>query len=117
MQLGSQIRDLRACDTAVRRIAPYLRAWDLPELCIGGGLAVAYTARETTPSLTSFAETVRAAAADTLPEVRVSCELGRWIVASAAVTLYTVGTVKHFPDGAAIAAVDGGMTDNMRVAL
>jgi diaminopimelate decarboxylase len=117
MHLGSQIRDLRVYETAVRNVAPYLRAWDLPELCVGGGLAVAYTARETAPSITDFAETVRRACADTLPAVRLTCELGRWIVASAAVTLYTVGTVKHSPDGATIAAVDGGMTDNMRVAL
>jgi len=117
MHLGSQIRDLRVYDTAVRTVAHYLRAWDLPELCVGGGLAVAYTARETAPSITEFAETVRRACADTLPAVRLTCELGRWIVAPAAVTLYTVGTVKHSPDGATIAAVDAGMTDNIRVAL
>ena len=52
-----------------------------------------------------------------MPALRLSCELGRWIAATAAVTLYTVGTVKHTPDGTTIAAVDGGMTDNMRVAL
>jgi diaminopimelate decarboxylase len=50
MHLGSQIRDLRVYETAVRTVAPYLRAWDLPELCVSGGLAVAYTARETAPS-------------------------------------------------------------------
>jgi diaminopimelate decarboxylase len=49
--------------------------------------------------------------------VRLICEPGRWIVAPAAVTLYIVGTVRHSPDGATIAAVDGGMTDNMREAL
>jgi len=117
MHLGSQIRDLRAYDVAVRKTVPYLRAWDLPELCVGGGLAVAYTANETAPSMASFAQTVDQACGDTLPAVRLSCELGRWIVASAAITLYTVGTVKHTPDGTTIAAVDGGMTDNMRVAL
>lgn len=117
MHLGSQIRDLRVYDTAARRIVPYLRTWELPELCAGGGLAVAYTTRDPAPSITGFAETVRRACDDILPGVRLTCELGRWIVASAAVTLYTVGSVKRFPDGAAIAAVDGGMTDNMRVAL
>lgn len=75
------------------------------------------TARETAPSMTGFAQTVRRACGDTPPAVRLSCELGRWIAASAAITLCTVGTVKRFPDGATIAAVDGGMTDNMRVAL
>lgn len=117
IHLGSQIRDLRAYDTAVRKTLPYLRAWGLPEFCVGGGLAVAYTAQETAPSISGFAETVRRACGDMLPAVRLTCELGRWIVASAAVTLYTVGSVKRFPDGATIAAVDGGMTDNIRVAL
>jgi diaminopimelate decarboxylase len=117
MHLGSQIRDLRVYDEAVRKTMPYLRAWDLNELCVGGGLAVAYTVSETAPSIVDFAQTVRQACSDTLPAVKLTCELGRWIVASAAITLYTVGTVKHFPDGATIAAVDGGMTDNMRVAL
>src|SRR5260370_15724194 len=117
MHLGSQIRDLRVYETAVRTVAPCLRSWDLPELCVGGGLAVAYTARETAPSIAEFAQTVRRACADALPAVRLTCELGRWIVAPAAVTLYTVGTVKHSPDGATIAAVGGGMTAHMRVAL
>lgn len=117
MHIGSQIRDLRVYQTAVHTVAPYLRAWDLAELCVGGGLAVAYTARETAPSITDFAESVRRACAGTLPSVRLTCELGRWIVAPAAVTLYTVGSVKRSPDGATIVAVDGGMTDNLRVAL
>jgi diaminopimelate decarboxylase len=117
MHLGSQIRDLRVFQSAIRLIAPYVRAFDLDELCVGGGLAVAYTAGQEAPGIDSFAGHVREACADTLPGVRLTCELGRWIVASAAVTLYTVGTVKHFADGARIAAVDGGMTDNMRVAL
>src|SRR5258707_14490156 len=41
MHLGSQIRDLRVYDTAVRTVAHYLRASDLPELCVGSGLAIA----------------------------------------------------------------------------
>jgi len=117
MHLGSQIRDMAAYHAAVRKIVPYLRAWNLSELCVGGGLAVAYKAGETAPGITDFAQTVRRACGDILPAVKLTCELGRWIVASAAITLYTVGTVKRFPDGATIAAVDGGMTDNLRVAL
>ena len=116
MHLGSQIRDMRVYETAVRTVAPYLRTRNLPELCVGGGLAVAYTARETAPGITEFAETVRRACVDTLPAVRLTCELGRWIAAPAAVTLYTVGTVKHSPDGATIAATDG-RADTMRLAL
>src|SRR5258708_9751782 len=66
MHLGSRIRDLRVYEPAVRTVAPYLRAWDLPELCVGGGVAVACTARETAPSLTEFPHTARPPCADTL---------------------------------------------------
>jgi diaminopimelate decarboxylase len=117
MHMGSQIRDLEVYEAAVRRILPYLRRWDLPELCVGGGLAVAYTELEPSPSVASFAEAIRRACQDTLPNLTLSCELGRWIAATAGITLYTIGTVKHTPGGTAIAAVDGGMADNMRVAL
>jgi diaminopimelate decarboxylase len=117
MHLGSQIRDLLAYQTAVGKVLPYLRAWQLRELCVGGGLAVAYTARESAPAIASFAQAISKAIPDTTTGLRISCELGRWIAATAAVTLYTVGTIKHTPDGTTIAAVDGGMTDNMRVAL
>src|SRR5260370_3513314 len=95
MHLGSQIRDLRVYETAVRTVAHYLRAWDLPELCAGGGLAVAYTARETAPSITEFAETVRRACADTLPAVRRTCQLARRVGPPAAAPLYTARTAKH----------------------
>ena len=48
---------------------------------------------------------------------RVSAEPGRAIAASAAVTLYTVGTVKDLPGLRTHVAVDGGMSDNPRPVL
>ena len=48
---------------------------------------------------------------------RVTAEPGRAIAARAAVTLYTVGTVKDIPDVRTYAAVDGGMSDNPRPVL
>jgi diaminopimelate decarboxylase len=42
---------------------------------------------------------------------------GRSIVAAAAVTLYTVGTIKHIPGVRTYLAVDGGMSDNPRPSL
>jgi diaminopimelate decarboxylase len=47
----------------------------------------------------------------------VTAEPGRSIVASAAVTLYTVGTVKDLPGVRTYVAVDGGMSDNPRPVL
>ena len=48
---------------------------------------------------------------------RLSIEPGRAIVAAAAVTLYTVGTIKELPGIRTYVAVDGGMSDNVRPAL
>ena len=50
-------------------------------------------------------------------DVRVTAEPGRSIVASAAVTLYTVGTIKPLEGIRTYIAVDGGMSDNPRPAL
>ena len=49
--------------------------------------------------------------------VNVSVEPGRPIVAAAAITVYTVGIVKHIPDVRTYVAVDGGMSDNPRPVL
>ena len=48
---------------------------------------------------------------------RIVLEPGRSIVASAAVTLYTVGSVKEIPGFRSYVSVDGGMPDNPRYAL
>ena len=47
----------------------------------------------------------------------VSVEPGRALVAAAAVTLYTVGTIKRIPGVRTYIAVDGGMSDNPRPVL
>jgi diaminopimelate decarboxylase len=48
---------------------------------------------------------------------RVTAEPGRAIAARAAVTLYTVGTIKDIPGVRTYVAVDGGMSDNPRPVL
>src|SRR5207237_8432980 len=48
---------------------------------------------------------------------RITAEPGRSIAATAAVTLYRVGTVKEIPDVRTYVAVDGGMSDNPRPVL
>ena len=49
--------------------------------------------------------------------VEVVVEPGRALTANAALTLYRVGSIKRTPGGPAFAAVDGGMSDNIRPAL
>src|SRR6202044_3895821 len=48
------------------------------------------------------------------PSVRITAEPGRSIVAAAAITLYTVGTVKRLPGIRTYVSVDGRMSDNPR---
>ena len=57
------------------------------------------------------------AAAGVDPATRITAEPGRSIVATAGITLYTVGTVKHLPGIRTYVSVDGGMSDNPRPVL
>jgi diaminopimelate decarboxylase len=52
-----------------------------------------------------------------LPDVRVSLEPGRAVVANAVIAAYEVMAVKRRPDGQVFVAVAGGMSDNPRPAL
>jgi diaminopimelate decarboxylase len=85
---------------------------------LGGGLGVQYTeAQPSPPSIEEYVTTlVRAAHAHGIgPERRLLIEPGRALCASAAVTLYTVESVKQ--NVSRWVAVDGGMSDNLRPML
>jgi diaminopimelate decarboxylase len=117
--IGSQIFALDSFRKAMGVLAGFFAPLRLPELCLGGGLGVAYVAGEPTPSIADWAAVARQAAADAgIPDdVRLSAEPGRAIVAAAAITCYTVGTVKHLPGIRTYVSVDGGMSDNPRPVL
>jgi diaminopimelate decarboxylase len=115
--IGSQVFVAGFFAQAVRALAPFVNAFELPELSIGGGLGVAYVEGETNPSIREWAEVVKFACHDAGIEARVTAEPGRAIVARAAVTLYRVGTVKTLPGVRTYVAVDGGMSDNPRPVL
>ena len=87
------------------------------EISIGGGLGVAYVEGEEAPSITEWAQSIRAAAERHEIHSKISVEPGRAITAAAAITLYTVGTIKDIPGIRTYVAVDGGMSDNPRPIL
>jgi diaminopimelate decarboxylase len=91
----------------------------LAELVVGGGLGVPYVNGESAPTQREWAEATRTACAKAgvAPATRISAEPGRSIVATAGLTLYTVGTVKHLPGIRTYVSVDGGMSDNPRPVL
>jgi diaminopimelate decarboxylase len=116
--IGSQIFDVAGFDEEVRVLVDFTREDDFDELCVGGGLGVAYVAGESTLSIGQWGEAVRKSAGEAglSPSVRITAEPGRAIVAQAGVTLYRVGAVKPVSQRTYM-AVDGGMSDNPRPVL
>jgi diaminopimelate decarboxylase len=115
--IGSQVFVADFFHQAIDVIAPWVRDLDLPELSIGGGLGVPYVVGEEAPSITEWGRTVVDACRAAGIRSRVTAEPGRSIAAQAAVTVYTVGTIKEVPGARTYVAVDGGMSDNPRPVL
>ncbi len=117
MHIGSQVFVADFFHQAVEVVAPWVREIGLPELSIGGGLGVAYVEGEEAPTITDWGRAVVDACRDAGVDALVLAEPGRAIVAQAALTLYTVGTIKEVPDVRTYVSVDGGMSDNPRPVL
>ena len=117
--IGSQVFLLHSFAKEVEALAGFFTPLGLPELCVGGGLGVAYVVGEEAPTIGEWASTVfDACRATGIPaRTRITSEPGRAIVAGAAITLYRVGTIKHLPGIRTYVAVDGGMSDNPRPVL
>jgi len=86
----------------------------LPEITLGGGLGVAYTSSDVAPTMGEWANVLKEATTGLPKGTHVFVEPGRSIVAAAAVTVYSVGTVKDIDGIRTYIAVDGGMSDNPR---
>ena len=115
--IGSQVFVAESFHQAVEVLAPFVIEQGLPELSIVGGLGVPYVVGEEAPSITEWAEAVLDGCREAGIDARVTGEPGRAIAAAAAVTLYTVGTIKAIPGVRTFVAVDGGMSDNPRPVL
>ena len=116
--IGSQIFELLGFIESLTILANFIETDGFDELCVGGGLGVAYVAGESSPSITQWGDAIRAVALDVglNNNVRLLAEPGRAIVARAGVTLYEVGAVKPVAQRTYM-AVDGGMSDNPRPVL
>lgn len=120
VHIGSNIAAADEFSAGIATIAEFASGAgiDLQELNLGGGLGIAYTTEDRVPSIEQHAKVLLAAVDAALAvRPRLSVEPGRSIVGPAGVTLYRVGTVKHVPGVRSFAAVDGGMSDNLRPAL
>lgn len=93
---------------------------ELSEINAGGGLGVTYTKEDCPPSVETIANVIIDSIEKHCKEYELKkpilyIEPGRSIVATAGVTLYTIGSFKQVPNnGRKYIAVDGGMADNAR---
>ncbi|MDP3984979.1 MAG: diaminopimelate decarboxylase [Acidimicrobiia bacterium] len=117
LHIGSQVFLVDSFAAALGVVASFVANHGLGELSMGGGLGVAYVAGEMAPSLDDWAAMLTTAINDAGIKASLSVEPGRAIAAGAAVTLYTVGTIKVIPGIRTYVAVDGGMSDNPRPVL
>jgi diaminopimelate decarboxylase len=115
--VGSQVFAVDNFARVADVMAELARPYDLPLLTLGGGLGVAYVEGESAPSITEWARVLRKAVDESGLTARLLVEPGRAIVASAAITVYTVGTIKDIAGVRTYVAVDGGMSDNPRPVL
>ncbi len=117
--IGSQVFEASSFEQAAAELGTFFAPLGLSELVVGGGLGVAYVNGESAPTQSEWAEATLTACAKAGvdPATRISAEPGRSIVATAGITLYTVGTVKHLPGIRTYVSVDGGMSDNPRPVL
>ena len=115
--IGSNVFRADSFAQAAEVMAAFAAEVDLPQLVLGGGLGVAYTSDEEAPSISTWASVLLEACRTLGVGAEVYVEPGRSIVADAAVTAYTVGTIKDIPGVRTYVAVDGGMSDNPRPVL
>jgi diaminopimelate decarboxylase len=126
--IGSQVTDPALYGEAIRTMIAAMadiRARHgvlLHELNIGGGHGVPYVTGDPELDLAELADVIDdaldwACAAERFPRPRIVVEPGRAVSARAGVTLYRVAAVKSQAGGRTFVAVDGGMSDNPRVAL
>ncbi|MBQ2614003.1 MAG: diaminopimelate decarboxylase [Clostridia bacterium] len=123
--IGSQIFELEpfqmAAKVMLKLMATVKDAFglELKELNLGGGFGIKYVKEDMPIDYDRYMEAVSqvvhqecARLGMNLPFIVI--EPGRSIVASAGLTLYTVGCVKEIPNVRTYVSVDGGMADNPR---
>jgi len=115
--IGSNVFEASNFAKAAEVMAGFAIPLDLPVLVLGGGLGVPYVEGEEAPSITQWGNVLLDACQALGVRSDVCVEPGRSIVAGAAITVYTVGTVKHIPGVRTYISVDGGMSDNPRPVL
>lgn len=127
VHIGSQIFDLRAYDALIERMMKLIKNLktkhmiEIRQLDLGGGFGVYYTEEDEPNAVGEVCSRIIEKCETELKNNGISLdkimiEPGRSIVAEAGCTLYSVGFLKETPNKSYL-FIDGGMTDNIRVAL
>jgi diaminopimelate decarboxylase len=128
--IGSQIFDLAPYRDAIAALTDFAEelksaiGFELQELDLGGGWGIPYTEEQEPLAMDAVADTMvssfKSQVSKRQPEtsnLRLVFEPGRALVASSAVAVYTVGSIKEIHGVRTYVSVDGGMGDNLRPAL
>lgn len=126
--IGSQVFDERPFELAAQVMLDFIAqirdvtGITLTELNLGGGFGIRYLETDHPMAPGDYMRLVsgalhRHAEKLGLPVPFIVIEPGRSVVASAGVTLYTVGGIKKIPGIRTYVSVDGGIPDNPRYAL
>lgn len=130
--IGSQIFDLAPYRDAVAALTDFADelksaiGFELQELDLGGGWGVPYTEEQNALTVDEVAETIissskfKVQGSNLEPRtsnLKLVFEPGRALIASSAVAMYTVGSIKEIHGIRTYVSVDGGMGDNIRPAL
>lgn len=126
--IGSQIFDTAAFRMAAEKLVGKMAEWRketdyvCPVLNLGGGFGIRYTAEDEPLEPAAYVKdmievVMEKAEASHYPVPEIWIEPGRSLVGDAGTTLYTIGSMKEVPGTRKYAAVDGGMSDNIRPAL
>ncbi len=126
--LGSQLFMIEEYSTALSIMMGHLHTLKetynvlCHELNIGGGIGVRYVPNDIPIPIDTFIKRIAKELIDlatahglTLPHLML--EPGRSLVCDAGCTLYKIGTIKKLSENLICAAVNGGMTDNIRPAM
>lgn len=126
--VGSQLHDNSTHVAALEVILNLLKdtkekfGYDVKDFNMGGGFGIKYTDADKPIPISEFVDPVMEklisfCEENNLKMPAVSMEPGRFIVGEAGIQLYTIGNIKEIPGIRTYAAVDGGMTDNVRPGL
>lgn len=126
--IGSQIFETEGFILAIRKMVEFLDEaerelnWTLTVLNVGGGFGIRYNLEDQPLQVQQYVyaicdavQTLWEGRGKPVPEIWI--EPGRSIAGDAGTTLYTTGAKKDVPGVREYLSVDGGMSDNLRVAL